>query len=523
VLAIKRYINSRGLCLLRRDCPILFYLPGFFFGQVSLLIFGRGLVLAAVCVAVICLFVRKKHRTFLLSFVCGLASALPLLFEGAVFLDFDNKLSYLARVDETPRYRKPGSMNLSLKLSGVVINSDESGQAKPGYSILEPHNRIRVLCKAVDLPWRNNGTLREDSWLFLKARLKPIHQSWPMTSYESNLYRHGYRASCKIDYIAFVKQGRRSWAARLREKISDVVYGQLGRDEISGMLLAMSIGAKDRLTDKTERAYKRSGLAHTLVVSGYHISVVFYFLSWLIFCAAIRSRLLMVVFPAKYPGWLVGVAGTTGYVLICGLSGPGLRAEIALIFFVISRIFERGANLLNSLLISLLVVCVVWPGAFLEPGVQLTFFALFGICCGLTLTRGCSSKSWRYFVMCSMASLFSSLPVVYWFKHFSIAGFVLNPLLAPILILVGCKGTLIGIMLTLCGLDRDALFLKGCQFVMAQFRAIVIAVGTHPCSAINVSEGEALLACTLLAVVMLVPIVRCVRNYLLENNAFSPY
>ena len=135
---------------------------------------------------------------------------------------------------------------------------------------------------------------------------------------------------------------------------------------------------------------------------------------------------------------------------------------------------------------SLFIISLVWPGAYCDPGVQLTFAALLGLLCGASLTQ---ENRWLSLLSASvMATFFTSIVSLLWFDVFSPIGFLLNPVLAPLFSLISCHAGFIALALFYSGLDRDGWTL---QCIMSSLRALadrVVVLSELPWSAIMLSE-----------------------------------
>ena len=68
-------------------------------------------------------------------------------------------------------------------------------------------------------------------------------------------------------------EGFRAWTARLQQALSQALCRDLEGDE-AGALAAMVTGDSSRITQELKEAYRGAGLAHVLVVSGMHVSIL---------------------------------------------------------------------------------------------------------------------------------------------------------------------------------------------------------------------------------------------------------
>jgi competence protein ComEC len=268
----------------------------------------------------------------------------------------------------------------------------------------------------------------------------------------------------------------RSGLDRARQTIERDVIGLLGPGEASGLVTALSIGARDTLSLGTEHAFKATGLAHLLVVSGFQVTVVFHFVAGFIGWLFARSRWLLERIPVREISAVVGLVAALGFVGISGLEGASLRAGLAAVFVVVATVLERGRGMLNGILVSLVGVSTVWPGAFLEPGVQLTYAALLGICIAAGNGKPVASLAERIRLFGRLTVIVwvcSSAIAVAWFGTIAPLGLLLNPLIAPFASVVGCQGTFLGYGAYASGLDSNGAILALVATMLEAVRDIV--------------------------------------------------
>lgn len=145
--------------------------------------------------------------------------------------------------------------------------------------------------------------------------------------------------------------------------------------------LLRAIGAGDRaaLDDLTRRSFARSGLAHVLAVSGYHLVVVVLGLWRLLRALLLRWSWLA---ARSDPGALAAaicLPATAIYALATGASPPVLRAAVAAAIGLGGVFLRREHDALNSLALAALVLLAAEPAAALDPSFQLSFAAVAGL------------------------------------------------------------------------------------------------------------------------------------------------
>ena len=147
--------------------------------------------------------------------------------------------------------------------------------------------------------------------------------------------------------------------------------------EDAGMLNAMLFGDRDRLHHTLRLGFERTGSFHLFVVSGMHVALLAAALFWL------TRRLRIPAVPAT----LITIAATALYALLTGFGAPVQRALLMSSIFLIARLLQRDANVLNSLGAAILGVLVLSPSSLYESSFQMTFLVILAIA-GIAIPLG---------------------------------------------------------------------------------------------------------------------------------------
>ncbi|RIL11866.1 MAG: hypothetical protein DCC75_01525 [Proteobacteria bacterium] len=431
--------DLRYIARARTIAPLIPFMPGFLAGQLLTHRYG-ALMLAVALFSLVLAYLHPVQRTLLaslaLSLAAGLASGVVLIRDNVKFFP---DITYLAEVEDFPHYSNPGEIRLNLAI--FDLHGDFLGRAS---------------CRAVHLPWRNSFKLERGSITAIRGSFQIINRDPAIFSYDATLRRRGVAAKCRINCLSTPLNGASMKQSSLRQRLVASVKGMIESGEQAGLVLSMSLGIRDAISEKMEDAFRRTGLSHLLVFSGYQITLFYLSALWLLngVCRALVSYL-----PAVSRQFTPFIALLLCSVLlgIIGFETSSVRALIALCIYVFSNAIEYKPRPLNALCLSLIVLCLIWPGCFLEPGVQLTFSALIG----LSLAGSGTHNSFlRYLLSCSFATSLASIVSAVWFGGISLMAIPANLLLGPLLSLVACQGGLLSIAAMLCGLDPQAYLLR---------------------------------------------------------------
>ncbi len=250
---------------------------------------------------------------------------------------------------------------------------------------------------------------------------------------EYEYYRaQGICAKLYADSIRVLSEGRglRRGFWLLKRKLSEVFHSVLPEEQ-AGVLDAMLLAEKGMLSDGVKELYRDSGLSHTLVVSGLHLSML-----GLGFYRLLRRLRL---------GANASMAAAGGMVLcFCGFAGTGIpvvRAAVMLLMSLFSGMFGKTYDAPTGLAAAALLVLLGQPLQLFQAGFLLSFGAVAGILIFQPL-----------FERMGLARIGSSLsvqlvltPVTLWFFYeLPVYSVFLNLVILPFLSLLLMLGLLTG-------------------------------------------------------------------------------
>lgn len=431
--------NREMRCSLRRlwaRChtrwPLLRIVVPFLVGQLLtfLCLPGSALVLLTLLGLLGVVIGRSVHSALLLS--VGIASALVSLPPSGPSLPVGER--HLLLHIESLRHRQPGRVDLTAR------------------AFLEAHpRRERLACRAVDLPWRNAGMLREGAVVAARVVLQALPHSKNPFSFERAQQRQGIVLRCRVLHLSPPLSLQQPWWVRVRAALRAHVEQQLGEGERSGLLLSAAFGMRDVLSFSTEEIFRRTGVAHLLVVSGYHVSIVSFSLYSVTYWLLTRAPCwrLLAIFDLVLPlSAAAALSGAIGYVVLCGAELSGVRALTALTVVAAAGLWGRSGNGMQAMLAALLLIHALVPGALLQPGVQLTFAALVGLQLAVHGGGGRLRQAWRAVLLAGCATGVVSM---WWFGQLSLIGFVVNLVIAPVLGVLSCAIVPLALIASLLG------------------------------------------------------------------------
>ncbi len=170
---------------------------------------------------------------------------------------------------------------------------------------------------------------------------------------------------------------------RFRERMSahmQAVYPE----RAAGLIEAMTIGLREGIDLELKDAFRRSGAAHLLAISGLHVGFIAAFFFFTL--QGLLRRLPPKFFPLHpfvlTPSKLAALGVIPLVILFALLSGARIstvRATIMIVTYLLTRLLERPGTAIHSVLLAALLILLVEPGFIWDVGFQLSFVAVSAI------------------------------------------------------------------------------------------------------------------------------------------------
>lgn len=155
-------------------------------------------------------------------------------------------------------------------------------------------------------------------------------------------------------YPAFVRQG-----------ITNVIHHTLPEDA-AGFAIALLIGDTDGLSHQTDLSFKISGISHVVAVSGFHVTVLF-------------SVVYFLVGKKRYLAASIGLPVLFFFAAVAGFSASIMRACLMHSLMIISLLIDQDYDPPTALSFAVLVMLAANPWAVTNVGFQLSVGCMIGI------------------------------------------------------------------------------------------------------------------------------------------------
>ena len=218
---------------------------------------------------------------------------------------------------------------------------------------------------------------------------------------------------------------------KLKDKMLQKTY-RLFNDPEASLLAGILLGVDTGLTNDLQNAFKNTGTAHIIAISGFNIAII----------AGIFFSMFKTMFGERL-GALFAILGIAFYTFLVGAEAAVVRAALMGSISLLARQFGRRNDGLNALAIVALVMAAINPLVLWDVGFQLSFFATLGLILyaepfsnftGNLISKISKSDNSTFTqiindnVILTFAAQLTTIPIMaYQFKRISLISFVANP------------------------------------------------------------------------------------------------
>ena len=270
-------------------------------------------------------------------------------------------------------------------------------------------------------------------------------------SYRAYLARKGILSLMQYTRIEKLGSGHGSPIKNFLYSISDKGYDTLQThfpSPESDLLAGILLGRDQGLSADLQEAFRRTGTTHIIAISGFNIAIL----------AGLFSSSFTRLLGRKW-GALTATIVIAGYTILVGADAAVVRAAIMGGLGVLSGMFGRRQNGLNSLGLAALLMAVIDPNIPWDIGFQLSITATLGL---ILYAQPLEERFLKFiqrwlseeraqrlvgpvseFFLFTLAAQVMTLPIIiYHFSGVSWLAFIANPLILPVQSLVMILGGL---------------------------------------------------------------------------------
>ncbi len=287
------------------------------------------------------------------------------------------------------------------------------------------------------------------------------------------------------------------WLADLRQAMNARIEKHV-HYPASGIAVALVTGGMTGISKEDYDAFRVSGLAHMLSISGLHIGLVaglFFF----------TSRLLMALmpplalhYPIKKIAAMIALAAALFYTVLSGAPVPTVRSMVMTGIALVAVLLDRAPFSIRTVAVAALAVLLFWPEALWGASFQMSFAAVTALIVfydtvreklpGLYANAGFLRRAALYVAgVCATTLAASAATIPFSLYHFQQTGFygiAANMAAEPVMAFVVMPAAIIACLLMPSGLEN--LPLQAMEYGVNFIRAVAYKVASWPMASLLV-------------------------------------
>jgi len=194
---------------------------------------------------------------------------------------------------------------------------------------------------------------------------------WARLNHHRQQYARAF-PSCLVPVGIEEDVSFRGLAFKCRSLLSAQLKKQFNGAGETAVAIALLIGEEMRISDEVMNAYSATGTLHVLSVSGMHVGLLFYLLGWVL-------KPLHIFKPSRGLYYILMVLMIWFYAFMAGAVPSVVRSSAMFTIALLATLLKRDSGGMSILMSSIFLLLLFNPYSVFEPGLQLSFFAVFGI------------------------------------------------------------------------------------------------------------------------------------------------
>jgi competence protein ComEC len=242
---------------------------------------------------------------------------------------------------------------------------------------------------------------------------------------------------------------------------------------------ALITGERGEIDEDDNQAYRDSGLAHVLSISGVHLALAGLGIFWVLRALLALWPRLALTQPIKKWAAAAAFASSSFYLAISGGGSPAVRSYLMLSMMLLGVLADRPALSMRAVALAALALLAYEPEDIVDPSFQMSFAAVIGLIAlaewGSARARGDMPpqgriaylwrKARRYVFAMLLASIVATLATtpfaIYHFDRAAAYSLLANFLAEPVVAFVIMPFAAIAVIVMPLGLEAAPLHLMG--------------------------------------------------------------
>jgi competence protein ComEC len=283
---------------------------------------------------------------------------------------------------------------------------------------------------------------------------------------DREIYATGFLENdSEVELVARQASTVRGAVESLRREIRRYIDQNISRDN-SPLLKALTVGDMGEISKEMRAEFTAAGVNHVISISGLHVGMLGLVVFTLIRYGCGFSPYLLLRFNLLKIATFCSFLAVVFYTALAGAMVPTVRSAIMIGVYELAVLLDREEEVLTSLTFAALLIALVWPGVITDISFQLSFLAVLFIAWGIRQARDWfparqkdelpQERSWwqpklrqagLHLAVPVLATIGTGPLIAHYFGHLSLAGFLSNPVVVPLVgFIVVPLGLLIGFL-----------------------------------------------------------------------------
>ncbi len=277
-----------------------------------------------------------------------------------------------------------------------------------------------------------------------------------------------------VELLARRNQGLWGSMEYLRREIRRFIDHHFSQDN-GALMKALVVGDMGGISKEVRASFTAAGVNHILSISGLHVAMLGLVVFWLVRFGCSFSAALLLRWNLLKVATFFSFLAVLFYTALAGAMVPTVRSAIMIGVYELAVLLDREEEVFASLAFAALLIALFWPGVIMDISFQLSFLAVLFIVWGSRKMQEWlparqreelpQERSWLrprlrqaglHLAVPILATVGTGPMIAYYFGHLSLAGFLSNPVIVP---LVGFVVVPLGLVIGFFSLVSPALAL----------------------------------------------------------------
>ncbi len=253
-----------------------------------------------------------------------------------------------------------------------------------------------------------------------------------------------------VELLGRTTQGLWGAIEYLRREIRRFIDRHFSQDN-GALMKALVVGDMGGISKEVRTNFTAAGVNHVLSISGLHVGMLGLVVFWLVrFGCSFSSALLLRWNLLKVATFFSFIA-VLFYTALAGAMVPTVRSAIMIGVYELAVLLDREEEVFTSLAFAALLIGLAWPGVIMDISFQLSFLAVLFIVWGMKKIAEWlparprdelpqeRSRLWPklrriglHLAVPILATVGTGPLIAHYFGHLSLAGFLSNPAVVPL-------------------------------------------------------------------------------------------